>query len=133
MSNYLLFFQRRFDFCFLDRLEGFFGHTYGSGFLGRAITLRIGQELTLNLESNPSTGYRWFLANTESSVLISVGKSAFKQGRPMPGAGGVESWTFRAAEGGNETLKFEYRRAWETNMPPARKVLFHVKVRSAKE
>ena len=63
---------------------------------GRAITLRIGQELTLNLESNPSTGYRWFLANTESSVLISVGKSAFKQGRPMPGAGGVESWTFRA-------------------------------------
>ena len=41
---------------------------------GHSITLRIGQELALNLENNPSTGYRWFLASTPNSILTSLGK-----------------------------------------------------------
>jgi predicted secreted protein len=92
------------------------------------ITLRIGQELVLNLASNPSTGYHWFLASTANSVLTSLGKPTYKQGRPVPGAGGVESWTFRAAEAGAQTLKFEHRRPWEKKTSPAKTVLFHVTV-----
>ena len=95
---------------------------------GHSITLRIGQELALNLESNPSTGYRWFLASTPNSILTSLGKPTYKQGRPAPGAGGVESWTFRATDAGTQTLKFEYRRPWEKKTPPAKTVLFHVTV-----
>jgi inhibitor of cysteine peptidase len=96
---------------------------------GRPVALRIGQELALNLDSNPSTGYRWFLASTENSVLTSLGKPSYRQGRPVPGAGGIESWTFRAAQAGAQTLKFEYRRPWEKETPPAKTVFFHVTVR----
>jgi inhibitor of cysteine peptidase len=96
---------------------------------GHLIALRIGRELVLNLESNPSTGYRWVQADTETPVLIVFGKPAYKQGSPLPGAGGVESWTFRAVERGAQTLKFEYRRPWEKNTPPANTIVLHVTVR----
>jgi inhibitor of cysteine peptidase len=92
------------------------------------ITLRMGQELTVNLASNPSTGYHWFLASTANSILANLGKPTYKPGRAVPGAGGVESWTLRAAETGAQTLKFEYRRPWEKNTLPAKTLLFHVTV-----
>ena len=43
---------------------------------GHRIALRIGQELFLNLKSNPSTGYSWIRADTETSVLVMLGKPA---------------------------------------------------------
>ena len=93
------------------------------------VTLRIGEKLVLNLESNPSTGYDWFLTATKNSVLSIRGKPAYKRTRSMPGAGGIESWNFLAVEAGAQTLKLEYRRPWEKNTPPAKTVIFHITVR----
>jgi predicted secreted protein len=41
---------------------------------GHRVALRIGQELILTLNSNPSTGYRWMRTDTETSVLVTLGK-----------------------------------------------------------
>jgi inhibitor of cysteine peptidase len=97
--------------------------------VGRLITLGVGEELVIKLECNPSTGYEWLLTNAKNSVLSSRGKPTYTQRRAMPGAGGIESWNFRAAVAGAETLKLEYQRPWEKNTPPAKTVIFHITVR----
>jgi inhibitor of cysteine peptidase len=96
---------------------------------GHLVALRTGQELDLNLKSNPSTGYGWVQADTETSVLVVLGKPAHKPGNPLPGASGLESWKFRAVERGAQTLKLEYRRPWEKNASPANTIVLHVIVR----
>jgi inhibitor of cysteine peptidase len=95
---------------------------------GREVPLEVGQELILKLESNQSTGYSWALVSGKSLILTSLGKPSYEVGVARPGAGGVETWTFRATKIGIETLKFEYRRPWEKKVPPAKTVLFHVTV-----
>jgi inhibitor of cysteine peptidase len=81
--------------------------------VGQPIHLRVGEEFVLNLRSNPSTGYSWFLTDTKNPVLISLGKPTYTHGPSMPGAGGIQSWNFRAVERGAQPLKLEYRRPWE--------------------
>jgi inhibitor of cysteine peptidase len=93
------------------------------------VALRIGQELVLNLKSNPSTGYRWVQADTETPGLVLVGGPVYKPGSTLLGASGVESWKFRAVKRSAQTLKLEYRRPWEKNTPPANAIVFHVTVR----
>jgi inhibitor of cysteine peptidase len=95
---------------------------------GRTITLRIGQELIVNLESNRSTGYSWSLAKAPALVLISLGQPVYQSDRSLPGAGGLESWRFRASVAGEQTLTLTYRRPWEKDIAPARAVEFRIKV-----
>jgi inhibitor of cysteine peptidase len=92
------------------------------------VALRIGQELVLKLKSNPSTGYLWVQAETETPGLVVLGKPAYKPGSALPGVSGVESWKFRAVKRGAQTLKLEYRRPWEKNTPPANTIVLHVTV-----
>lgn len=93
------------------------------------VGLAVGQKLVLKLQSNPSTGYRWSLAESETPVLVSLGKPSYQARAALPGSGGVETWTLRAAKIGSERLKFEYRRPWETQLPPAKTLRFRVIVR----
>ena len=95
---------------------------------GHPIKLRVGEELVLELECNPSTGYGWFLTETPNSILLSRGAPTYQPSRSMPGAGGLESWNFRAAKAGVQALELEYRRPWEKNTSPAKTVVFNVTV-----
>jgi inhibitor of cysteine peptidase len=95
----------------------------------RQIVLRAGQELVVNLESNRSTGYGWFLSEVVNPVLTSLGKPVYNRNSTLPGASGLESWRFQATKAGNEKLKLEYRRPWERNLPAAKTVLFDVSVK----
>jgi inhibitor of cysteine peptidase len=96
---------------------------------GHPVTLRIGQELILTLNSNHSTGYSWIRADTGRPDLVTLGKPAYKSSGPLLGASGVEFWKFRAVQPGGQTLKLEYRRPWEKNIQPANTVFFPVTVR----
>jgi inhibitor of cysteine peptidase len=93
------------------------------------ITLQIGQEVVLRLESNRATGYSWLLAHSKNTVLTNLGRATYEKGRAAVGAGGIETWKFRAAKSGAETLKLEYRRPWEKKVPPAKTVIFDITVR----
>jgi inhibitor of cysteine peptidase len=95
---------------------------------GHPVALRIGQELILTLNSNPSTGYSWIRTDTEPPLLVTLGKPVYKSGGPLPGASGVEFWKFRALKHGAQTLKLEYRRPWEKNTRPADTMVLHVTI-----
>jgi len=85
------------------------------------IEVRVGEEFNITLESNPSTGYGWQLAQQfNETVLVLVG-SEYKPSESdelMLGAGGMEIWTFRALNSGTVELSFVYVRPWETDVPP---------------
>ena len=98
---------------------------------GRTLTLTPGQELHVKLQANRSTGYGWKIAVSPAPVLSEEGEPTYKSGATAGGAvggGGVETWRFRAAQSGRRTLRMEYRRPWEREVPPAAAVTLRIVV-----
>jgi inhibitor of cysteine peptidase len=95
---------------------------------GHRVALRIGQELILTLNSNPSTGYCWMRTDTETPVLVTLGKPTYQPGGRLLGASGVELWKFRPEREGMLTLKLEYRRPWEKKTRSADTMVLHVTI-----
>jgi predicted secreted protein len=78
---------------------------------GRTVEMKPGDELTIKLPANRVQGYRWVLAGPQSKVLFKQGDAMYA--RPLnasPEAGGIETWSFRAVEPGDQVLQFDYRR-----------------------
>lgn len=83
---------------------------------GTQIELDAGQLLVVSLESNPSTGYGWHVAEIDESILKQVGEIEFVQeptDEQIVGAGGTEVLRFEAAGAGTTTLTLTYNRVWE--------------------
>lgn len=80
-------------------------------------SVKLQEEFTITLNSNPSTGYSWEWVNKKAINI--VGCVDFKFISPnngMVGAGGTEKWTFKATKTGTDTLVFVYRRPWEQKL-----------------
>ena len=96
------------------------------------VTLEPGQVLVVTLESNPSTGYRWEVAENEESILEQMGEAEFKpsdEGEPpMAGAGGWEIFRFKAVSSGQMALRLIYRRSWEEGVDPIKTFFVDVTV-----
>ncbi len=83
----------------------------------------IGQEFTIELPSNPATGYSWQLISLPTGS-IQLQDKTFKLAEEMEnvvGAGGYEIWTFMALKKETVDLVFEYKRSWEQQESPADK------------
>lgn len=82
------------------------------------LRLRVGEETTIELQENPSTGYRWTIDNATSSnlPLLTINDRGFSQGggsKPLLGAPGIHRWSVTASRPGSATISFTYRRPWE--------------------
>ena len=85
----------------------------------KEVVLVPGDTLVIELGSNPTTG-RWTEkpANSNPRVLKQERHEYIQRGgkgpsgRPMVGAGGVETWTFKAAKNGEVTLDFACGFPW---------------------
>ncbi|MBU0490493.1 MAG: protease inhibitor I42 family protein [Chloroflexi bacterium] len=86
---------------------------------GKTIEVNQGSEVKVVLVSNPTTGYSWQVAEVDAKVLQQVGEAQFKADSDAIGAGGKETFTFKAAGAGQTTLKMEYKRPWETDVAAA--------------
>lgn len=93
-------------------------------------TLKVGDTLTVVLNSNPSTGYSWKVSAVDEKVLQPVGEPQFSLGSktPVPGAGGTQTFTFNAVGKGKTTLTLIYVRPWETNVTPTPNDIFTANV-----
>ena len=86
-----------------------------------AIELKTGQELRVVLESNPTTGYRWQLADPLNESILKFLQSEYRAQPPVAvGSGGEEIWTFRAVSPGQVTLTLIYVQPWAKADKPAR-------------
>ena len=97
---------------------------------GSYLPLKSGQKFIIELEGNPTTGYAWFLENTEklnkellTPLNLNEKNSAdFYKKSPSPGegeakvlgAGGIYHFKFEAhsVNSGDEVLNFVYKRPW---------------------
>ncbi|HNU31744.1 MAG TPA: protease inhibitor I42 family protein [Sedimentisphaerales bacterium] len=96
------------------------------------VTVVLGQVFTVTLESNPSTGYRWEWVDHQDSIVEQMGEAQFKPREtgdpPLVGAGGWESFDFKAVHPGQMTLKLVYRRPWEEGVEPLKTFSLQVTV-----
>lgn len=76
-------------------------------------------QFTLKLESNPSTGYSWFLKKFDARY-VAVVEHHFQAATntKLIGAPGVELWTFKMkpnafVQAHQTSLTFDYKRPWE--------------------
>jgi inhibitor of cysteine peptidase len=112
------------------------GRLVGQPTVGSAITdptqpiqVIIGQDFTLTLESNHTTGYRWQLAKPLDDAVVKYVGSQYREAHSgRPGAGGEELWTFQAVGRGRTQIAMHYIRPWERNVPSAKQTAFVIVV-----
>ena len=99
-------------------------------FLASTVETQVGQEFTITLDSNRTTGFQWQLAEPlDGSVLELVGSEYEAPDGGGMGAGGRELWTFRAVGEGGTDIDLKYVRPWEEDATPAKEETFAVVVK----
>lgn len=83
------------------------------------VRARRGEEFTISLLSNPSTGYLWRLSRVPDERLAEkVGSGYSDPDTGLLGAPGEQWWTFKAKGDGRTAALFEYARPWENGSDP---------------
>ncbi len=80
------------------------------------VEIDIEEEIVIELQSNPSTGYHWEHSNTDGTFIYQDGESIFIEDEECAGAegcGGIERFTFVASRTGTGAIALAYRRTSE--------------------
>jgi len=102
---------------------------YTEGDAKETIETKAGNQFTITLRGNVTTGYIWQMAKgTESAIVKKVSDKYIAENTERTGAGGDHVWTFEALKAGDTTITLEYLRPWEKPKDPANSVKFKVKV-----
>lgn len=88
---------------------------------------KVGEEFSITLYSNPSTGYTWSPLVDNSGVVEYVGSSSDNCANyaGVVGAGCDITYTFRAVKVGTGMIRLEYLRPWES-VPPVEEKNYEV-------
>ena len=94
------------------------------------IDVKKGEDFLIVMESNPSTGYNWELAEEIDTSILRPETVRF--GAPAKedevGAPVNEYWLFDALEAGSTKISFKYVRPWEKDVEPEKTAVFTVNV-----
>jgi inhibitor of cysteine peptidase len=94
---------------------------------GKELNLKIGQQIVVALEGNPTTGYTWEAVDLDSSMIQQVGSTEFKSSNTrLVGAGGTQTLVFKTLKAGMTNLTLVYHRPWENGVKPLRS--FEIKI-----
>ena len=82
---------------------------------GTEVTLRPGGKLNLKLDSNPTTGYFWYLKDIDASQLDELSNDYNADPAPerLVGSGGHQLFVFEALSTGKSNLVLSYERSPE--------------------
>jgi inhibitor of cysteine peptidase len=87
---------------------------------GEQVQVAVGEEFSIRLPGNPSTGYSWEPQDLDASLFEQAGEPEFESSDPsLVGAGGDVTLTFRVLKAGTASLTLVYHRPWETDAEPA--------------
>lgn len=81
---------------------------------GKYLELRQGQVVTVVLPSNHSAGLSWSMAKAQGTAIVPDGKAAYSAPTTKGEEEGTETWRFRAAQPGEQTVRLEYGRGWQS-------------------
>ena len=80
---------------------------------GTQVNIAVGEQFSVVLESNPTTGYRWEIGEIDRMVLKQLSAEYDADAPQLAGSGGAEIFTFEAIGTGETSLTLVYRRSWE--------------------
>jgi predicted secreted protein len=107
--------------------KGNTGQMYGDP--SKPIHASVGQTFSIELTSNPSTGYGWQIGKSLNAVVLQLVGNIYDEAQSTKiGAGGKEIWTFKAVGKGTATIEMTYGRPWEKNTPAAKTSSFQITV-----
>src|SRR5579871_483722 len=84
---------------------------------GRTVSVAVGDRLQVQLEENPTTGFRWHVDDDKAGVLALEHDAFARASKGVSGAAGTRELVFSVAKQGQTVLRAFYRRAWETQTP----------------
>jgi len=73
----------------------------------------VGDKITVKLCSNPSTGFEWEYEMSGDNALKEEDYDFEEPKSDVPGAAGIEVWTFETVENGVTEVRMEYNQPWE--------------------
>lgn len=91
---------------------------------GKEIKVSVGQDFSISLPENRTTGYQWEL---DAGELVHVKSDSYVGNTSKVGAGGMREYVLTADAAGESILKAVYIRPWEKGMKPTQ--VFEMKVR----
>jgi len=106
---------------------------------GKTVRLARGGTMIVALESNPSTGFSWYVGETAGPELSLSGEPTFVppgSTSPVVGAAGTQVFTFVTTDVGMPPagtpavvqVVLEYKRGFEPNTPPEKTFKFTVEI-----
>jgi len=75
--------------------------------------IEVGDKIRAELCSNPTTGFKWTYEISAESVLKEEDYDFEGPEGDIPGAAGIDVWTFEAVEKGTTEVRMEYSQPWE--------------------
>ena len=88
----------------------------GQPHIDAVMNAAVGEELTVTLGSNPTTGFRWSeFAEISDETIVQQTSHIYiaAEEENIVGGAGKEVWTFEALKKGATTIFMEYGRLWE--------------------
>lgn len=83
--------------------------------VAKTIQVKVGQEFTIALHANPTTGYDWECASLYEWIQP-LDKTYQADNPGLIGSGGTDIFVFKAHGKGKAVLVFTYKRSWETTI-----------------
>ena len=85
---------------------------------GSAVTFEVGDTFEVQLDSNPTTGYGWIVAEQPDGVTVRSSDYEAPD-TSLVGAGGIEVFVFETTAEGSGTLRLDYVRSFDDPVVPA--------------
>lgn len=87
-----------------------------------------GKNFTIELESNPTTGYEWEYS-LDKEGIVEVEKDTYvpdENSNELVGAGGIQTYEIKGLKEGSVTLTLVYKRSWEDDTIETKKYVLEV-------
>ncbi len=84
-----------------------------SGHRSGEFEVEVGDKIRVEICSNPTTGFEWGYEITIENVVKEEDHDFEPPEGDVPGAAGIEFWTFEAVEKGTTEVQMEYTQPWE--------------------
>lgn len=93
------------------------------------VNVALNKIFKLSLQSNPTTGYDWFIVDLDHKAFKIVGSGFLASKTKLVGAAGVRWWKVKALKKGKHSLALLYYRPWEGSDKAASKYTLNIIVK----
>jgi len=92
------------------------------------LTVKAGDVFKIELESNATTGYEWFVKYDDKILNFKKSEYISPASQKLLGSPGKQIFIFSAIKKGETTIEFAYKRHWEKDKLPAKTIMYKVRI-----